>query len=318
MSRFTTAKRAYSPEMTPDSARCLRPRRLVRAWAARARASRPAAGLRAVQAPAARLYGALLLFALACPPLAPGASAQGLPDAPQPVPGSLLDRNRGIAHPPSPGTGPRGDAPRRRASSGSGFYVTNEGHLVSNHHVVDGCSRLARGDGTPLELVALDAKNDLALLKGPPVADAALLRLAPDAMQGEDVLTYGYPLQGVLSSSGQLGAGMVSALAGLRDHAGHLQIDVPVQPGNSGGPLLDRNGQVVGVVVAKLNALRVAQMTGDIPQNINFAVKLAPLKALLDANHVRYTAAGNRSQPLSNREIATLARAFTTPVFCAR
>lgn len=277
---------------------------------------------RRLRRPGACAAAALLVVAVQAPlPVA----AQGLPAAPTPVPGSLLDRGGNAL--PAPVPSPRSTRPddrpghpagRMRVSSGSGFYVTGDGYLVTNHHVVDGCSRLARGDGTPLELVAADAKNDLALLKGPPVADAAQLRVAPDAMQGEPVLTYGYPLQGVLSSSGQLGAGMVSALAGLRDHPGHLQIDVPVQPGNSGGPLLDRRGLVVGVVVAKLNALRVAQMTGDIPQNINFAVKLAPLKALLDANGVKYAGGGAHAAPLENEEIAVRARAFTTPVFCGR
>ncbi|MCD6679096.1 MAG: serine protease [Burkholderiaceae bacterium] len=256
---------------------------------------------------------------------APYAAAQGLPEAPTPVPGSLLDRGgRSLPAPiPTPRSAQadsRADRPTKRmhVSSGSGFYVSNDGYLVTNNHVVEGCTRLARGDGTPLELVAADEKNDLALLKGPPVVDSASLRVAPDAMQGEPVLTYGYPLQGVLSSSGQLGAGMVSALAGLRDHPGHLQIDVPVQPGNSGGPLLDRRGLVVGVVVAKLNALRVAQMTGDIPQNINFAVKLAPLKALLDANNVRYAGGSAHTATLENEQIALRARSFTTPVFCGR
>src|SRR5690606_25701803 len=135
---------------------------------------------------------------------------------------------------------------------------------------------------------------------------------------GEAVLTYGYPLQGVLSSSGQLNAGMVSAVGGLGNDPGQLQIDVPLQAGNSGGPLLDRRGLVVGVVVAKLDALHVAQMTGDIPQNINFAVKLGPLKALLDANGVEYVGGSAHDAPLENQDIAVQARAFTTPVFCGR
>src|SRR5690606_34466956 len=97
-----------------------------------------------------------------------------------------------------------------------------------------------------------------------------------------------------------------------RDDPGQLQVDVPVQPGNSGGPLLDRRGQVVGVVVAKLNALRVAQMTGDIPQNINFAVKPGPVKALLEAHGVRYATSSASAPALSNFEIADVARAFTT------
>lgn len=262
------------------------------------------------------LLAPVLACAIACCALP--ARAQGpaaLPPPPQPVPGSLLDRGVLAPH----GGAPAAAAPaKRRATSGTGFYVTVEGHLVTNHHVVDGCQRLVRGDGAPLAVVAADPKNDLALLKGPPVIDAALLRAASDARQGEDVLTYGFPLQGMLSSSGQLGAGMVTALAGLRDLPGQLQIDVPVQPGNSGGPLLDRRGQVVGVVVAKLNALRVAQMTGDIPQNINFAVKLAPVKALLDAQGVRYATGPAGARALSNFEVADVARAFTTPVFCQR
>ena len=285
---------------------------------------------RRARRPVASPLAAAALLAVVAAAIAPHAVAQGLPGAPTPVPGSLLDR--GGTSLPEPIPAPRSAQPgsaqpgepadklvkRMHVSSGSGFYVANDGYLVTNNHVVAGCKRLARGDGTPLELVAADAKNDLALLKGPPVVDSALLRVAPDAQQGEPVLTYGYPLQGVLSSSGQLGAGMVSALAGLRDQPGHLQIDVPVQPGNSGGPLLDRRGLVVGVVVAKLNALRIAQMTGDIPQNINFAVKLAPLKELLDANGVRYNGGSAHAAPLENEQIAVRARSFTTPVFCGR
>lgn len=277
----------------------------------------------------ARSAGALLLCAAAALPLA-RAQDGSLPPVPIPVPGSLLDRPRGPSPLPTPGTdgasapggaarGAPGSAPAtRRVSSGTGFYVTVDGHLITNHHVIAGCKVLARGDGATLTVVATDAANDLALLKGPAVTLAAALRTAGDARQGEDVLTYGFPLQGMLSSAGQLGAGMVSALAGLRDNAAQLQIDVPVQPGNSGGPLLDRRGRVIGVVVAKLNALRVAQITGDIPQNINFAIKLAPVKALLDAHGVHYQAGGDAARALSNFEIADLARGFTTPVFCQR
>lgn len=255
------------------------------------------------------------------------AVARGLPEAPRAVPGSLLDRSQdAFPVPVRPGTTPepgarepaqRSERPRR-VSNGTGFYVNTTGHIVTNHHVVARCRQLARGDGTALEPVVVDTDNDLAVLKGPPVADAVRLRVAPEATQGEPVLTYGYPLQGVLSSAGQLGAGMVSALSGLRDHPGQLQIDVPVQPGNSGGPLLDRRGLLVGVVVAKLNALRVAQMTGDIPQNINFAIKLAPLKTLLERNGIPYEGGGAHERTLDNEEIAEHARAFTTPVFCAR
>ncbi|MCC7058678.1 MAG: trypsin-like peptidase domain-containing protein [Burkholderiaceae bacterium] len=275
--------------------------------------------------------GSLLLYA-ACVAVPAHAQSGGLPPTPVPVPGSLLDAPHGRSPLPAPAEGsgatarpgaaaaaaPGRAAPARRNSSGSGFYVTVDGHLLTNRHVVAGCTLLARGDGARLTLLASDAANDLALLKGPPVIHAAALRAAADARQGEEVLTYGFPLQGMLSSAGQLGAGMVSALAGLRDNPAQLQIDVPVQPGNSGGPLLDRRGQVIGMVVAKLNALRVAQITGDIPQNINFAIKLAPVKTLLEANGVQYLRGTDTARTLSNFEIADLARSFTTPVFCQR
>ena len=118
---------------------------------------------------------------------------------------------------------------------------------------------------------------------------------------------------------GEIGAGMVTALTGLRDNPTQMQTDVPLQPGNSGGPLIDRRGNVIGVVFAKLNALRVAQLTGgDLPQNINFAVRLEPLKALLDAHGVRYALGAADAPQLNNQEIAARAREWTLPIVCKR
>jgi S1-C subfamily serine protease len=82
--------------------------------------------------------------------------------------------------------------------------------------------------------------------------------------------------------------GILSALAGLKDDVRYIQISAPVQPGTSGGPLLDNNGHVVGVVVAKLDALKMAELTGDVPQNINFAVHWTELKDFLDENAIQY------------------------------
>lgn len=214
----------------------------------------------------------------------------------------------------------RSDRPaqRPRWSAGSGFYVSREGHLVTNEHVVRACRSVRLPDGQTVEVVGRDRRADLALLRARPVQETAVLRLDNQVRQGEDVLTYGFPLHGVLSSSGQLGAGMVTALRGLRDNPLQLQIDVPVQSGNSGGPLIDQRGEVVGVVVSKLNALRVAQITGDIPQNVNFAVRIEPLKALLEKHGVR---PAQSPGPLPNKDrqtIADEARRYTTVVLCER
>lgn len=174
----------------------------------------------------------------------------------------------------------RGPAPPdgRVSATGSGFIV-GEGRILTNNHVVEGCTRIAArnavGQRVTATLVGTDTRRDLAVLSvtagfGPPL----IFRDSPAVWIGEAVVTYGFPLTGVLSSGPSLTTGGISALAGLRDNPLHFTISAPVQPGNSGGPLLDGQGHVVGVVVAKLNAMQIAKMTGgDIPQNVNFAIK---------------------------------------------
>src|SRR4029077_18418126 len=105
---------------------------------------------------------------------------------------------------------------------------------------------------------------------------------------GEEIIVIGFPLKGLLSSAPTITTGIVSSLAGLRDDRTRFQISAPVQPGNSGGPVLDKSGNVVGMVVSKLNVLRIARMTGDIPQNVNFAIPVSILTSVLDANSVKY------------------------------
>lgn len=111
--------------------------------------------------------------------------------------------------------------------------------------------------------------------------------------------------------------GTVSALAGIGNNTRLLQITAPVQPGNSGGPLLDQSGNIVGVVVSKLNALTIAKATGDIPQNINFAINGAVAKAFLDSYAVEYETASS-SRAMGSADVAAAARKFTLPLRCYR
>jgi S1-C subfamily serine protease len=175
-------------------------------------------------------------------------------------------------------------APKPQApsvSSGTAFFINAKGEALTNAHVVEECQQI-RVNGRAARLLARDTKNDLALLAtGQHPAQWANWRL--EVRLGEDVIAFGFPLTGTLSSSGNVTTGIVTALAGLGDDSRFLQISAPVQPGNSGGPLFDRYGNVVGVVVAKLNALKIASATGDIPQNVNFAIKASVAKAFLDA-----------------------------------
>jgi S1-C subfamily serine protease len=168
--------------------------------------------------------------------------------------------------------------PKARVSSGTGFVVAAD-RVLTNRHVVDGCDHvfIRTADGRMLPAVPpakVDAGLDLSLLAVPGNPGPALaFRSGPAVRRGEGVVAYGFPLPGLLSSDPKLTRGEVNGLNGLGDNPAQYQISAPVQPGNSGGPLLDLHGHIVGVVVSKLNAGAVSRRTGDIAQNINFAVK---------------------------------------------
>ena len=205
-----------------------------------------------------------------------------------------------------------------REGSGTGFYVTTDGLLVTNAHVVRGCERITLANGSRLSIVDVDAASDLALLRDidAEVTTPLALRQGRGVRLAESVLVAGYPLAGLLSSGLNATTGNVSALAGLGDDRRRIQITAPLQPGNSGGPVLDQSGNVVGVVVSKLDAVAVASAIGDIPQNVNFAVSLGTLQALLDENSVEYKTRAS-SVPSSNVDVAELAKSATVQVLCS-
>lgn len=207
-----------------------------------------------------------------------------------------------------------------RHVSGSGFVVSREGHVVTNHHVVADCRSVTVNPGdAPAEIVARDPRNDLALLRrGGPVAAVASLRTGRSVRPGDDVVVVGYPLRGVLGASPVVTTGTVSALGGLANDTSKLQIAAPVQQGSSGGPLIDRHGLVVGVIQSKINALRIAARTGDIPQNVNFAINTATLTAFLEASGVPFHAEPPGPTTLSAADVGEAATAYTVAVECTR
>lgn len=219
----------------------------------------------------------------------------------------------------APTPSPRAAAPRAAAaetSTGTGFAVAPN-LVVTNFHVVEDCTTFSvrvNGNSSVGTLVATAKGNDLALLS----VESRVLQVPPirtSAALGEDVIVAGHPLFGLLGSDLIVTSGQVNSLSGLRGDPMMLQISAPVQPGNSGGPLIDRSGAIVGVVVSKLNVQRVAKLTGDMAQNVNFAIKPEVLRLFLDANRVTY-----RSSSLGQRfdgiVIADRARRFTVQVSC--
>ena len=211
----------------------------------------------------------------------------------------------------------------RAFASGTGFVVA-EGKLLTNRHVIAQCSRVVARDGAgeriPARVQASDRERDLAVLNvGASIGPPLVFRSAPPVRRGEYVITYGFPLSGLLSSGPSLTTGNISALAGLRDNPTNFQISAAVQPGNSGGPLFDSRGNVIGVVVSKLNAARVAQLTGgDIPQNVNFAVKGTEALAFLAENGVRPLLASSIGEEKRPDEIDAVANPSTVSLQCFR
>ena len=218
----------------------------------------------------------------------------------------------------TPGSAPDPTSrPLERESTGSGFRVSARGHVLTNAHVVRGCTEVRVPPGGVAEVMAREGSSDLALLR----ASAGTARAVAKFRQGRgirpaaSVVVVGYPLRGLLASEANVSTGAVSALAGPGDDRRLIQITAPVQPGNSGGPVLDAAGNVVGVVVAKLDAIKIARSTGDIPQNVNFAVSAGTARAFLDAEGVPYETAPS-DPALAPAEVAAAARKFTVSVEC--
>lgn len=194
---------------------------------------------------------------------------------------------------PAPGTG---------TASGSGVAI-DRNHVLSNAHVVDGggaITVLLAGRPIAADLVFSDARNDLALLRVDAVLPAvAGFRPGLDLHLGEDVVVLGFPLQGLLGSGPQASAGNIAALCGVGNDSTVFQFTAPIASGNSGGPILDLAGNLVGLVSSSLN-LDSVRRAGANAENINFGIKGAVIRSFLDAFGL--------APQLSDR-VATLGRA---------
>jgi len=204
--------------------------------------------------------------------------------------------------------------------SGTGILVNRRGVVLTNAHVVADCTRITVrfvGQGTfAAEVMTRSSNSDLALLSTKARGRAATFRAPSRKVQmGEEVLAFGFPLSGFLSSQGNLTRGDISATTGIRDDIRFLQISAPVQPGNSGGPLMDVAGNVVGVVTAKADATKIAEVTGDIPQNVNFAITGTIAMDFLRAHRVTFDTT-NDARDVGAPRIAELAQGFAPYIEC--
>jgi serine protease Do len=214
-------------------------------------------------------------------------------------------------HPPGPG----GPSPEPETTiSGTGFFVAPK-RVVTNHHVVSACTKdiqVRYPDGRPYTatISGQDPNNDLVLLQTD-MDNLSTAAFEPEPRVGDQVATYGFPYSGVLSSSGNCTLGYVTSLSGMRDDTRFLQMSTPVQPGNSGGALVDMSGSVVGVVVAQLNAI-----AKSVPQNVNFAIQPSFVMNFLRVKGAppKWSSSTGTRKPPS--EVCDIAKQFTIQVYC--
>ncbi|WP_375166050.1 trypsin-like peptidase domain-containing protein [Rhizobium redzepovicii] len=200
------------------------------------------------------------------------------------------------------------------SSSGTGFAVTTDGWILTNAHVVQDCGRIeVKGKGDAAD-PRIDGINDLAVVKiaaGEPLKPLAF-RKSPTRL-GEDIVAVGYPLATLLADSVKITTGNVNALAGIRNDTRYIQISTPIQPGNSGGPVVDRNGYLVGITSATLSK-KTADEIGITAQNVNFAIRASVAELFMQSQSLVDQAADTTENPTA-LSTADLADRVTPSVF---
>ena len=203
------------------------------------------------------------------------------------------------------------------ASSGSGFAVSADGYVITNNHVIEGCQKVVvniKGTEIPVTVVTYDPQNDLALLKGNfrPSTVFPLTNNRPELLQ--DVYVAGFPFGNKVSTSVKVTKGIISSLTGIGNNFSNIQIDAALQSGNSGGPILDELGNVVGVAVSKLDAKYMFDNFGSIPENTNFGIKSNVVRSIMESNGVDSPSA-NRSS-ISKSQLGKMITEGTYYISC--
>ena len=174
--------------------------------------------------------------------------------------------------------GATGDA---SGSSGTAFFVSNKGHLLTNNHVVEGCSISKityKNKDYDTKLLATDKTLDLALLKAEVRPKSFFNFSNDDVKKLNKVYVAGYPLGKGLSDDLKISSGIVSSLKGFEDNSNEIQIDAPINPGNSGGPIINEDGDLVAIAVSGL--------AKDQTEGINFGIKSSSAELFLKSNKV--------------------------------
>ena len=178
--------------------------------------------------------------------------------------------------------------PDKLKYSGTGFMFGSKDYVITNWHVIRGAENIKvnflNGEKINSEVLLKDSTNDIAFLKleRSPQLPASSLKVgnSSNVRMGDKVFTIGYPAHWVMGQNPKYTEGVVNALSGIRDDPKVFQISVQIQPGNSGGPLFNQNGEVIGITQASLDPQLATESIGALPQNVNYAIKSSYIKKL--------------------------------------
>jgi len=208
---------------------------------------------------------------------------------------------------------------RGRRSSGSGFVINASGDVLTNNHVAGKCDKLTvrlQGRDYSGNLLAQDVANDLAVVRFAGIPIRTIARLSARRMRlGGRIVALGFPLTTILGKDLKATTGNISGLSGLGNNSAFFQFTAPIQPGNSGGPIVDETGAIAGIAQSKLRAIKIARRTGSLSQLVNFGVKSRTARGFLSTHRVPFTVS-RTNRTLSTVDVVSNAEQFTVLIKC--
>jgi len=165
-------------------------------------------------------------------------------------------------------------------ATGSGFAFSSDGLIATNAHVINTATEIIVKFSNEMgqkeyfaKVILTDKINDVAILKIDDISFTGFSEIPYNIQThtniGADVFTLGFPLNNIMGENLKISNGIINSLSGIKDDVRYLQMSVPIQPGNSGSPLFNSDGEVVGIVTAKLNE----EAVGTSIENVNYAIK---------------------------------------------
>ena len=201
------------------------------------------------------------------------------------------------------------------SGSGSGFVVNDDGFVITNVHVVEDCSLITVGKKIIASIEKADIVNDVAILKINSNGNYTPLKISENDIElGEEIFVAGFPINYILENL-NFTSGLISSEVGVGQNVNRFQFTAPIQPGNSGGPIFNAYGGVVGIAVSTVSTKKFEEMMGANIQNINFGIKASTIKSLLNQSDVSISI-GNPNWFAGQKNVANVAKTGTVLIQC--